>query len=342
AGPQGRALVVRRTALADRARRAAPAGLRPRGAGRGAGDVRPAEPDPGRLPAGSGRGEAAQRAAGRRREAARRGGAGRRIGPSGALMASSAAWLVVAGALILLAGVFAAADSAVSVVSKARVAGMVRSGRSGARQLAAVVEDRTRHINLLLLLRLGCELTATVLVTVVLLRWIESEWLAVLVAAAVMLVISYVLVGVGPRTIARQHPYGVGSALAGLVRLLGFLLGPLSRLLIWLGNAIVPGGGFREGPFTSEIEVREIVDLARERGVVEDSERAMIHSVFELGDTLAREVMVPRTEIVWIERTKTVRQALALSLRTGYSRIPVIGENVDDVVGVVNIKDLVR
>jgi len=257
-------------------------------------------------------------------------------------MASSAALLVVAGALILLAGVFAAADSAVSVVSKARVAGMVRAGRSGARQLAAVVEDRTRHINLLLLLRLGCELTATVLVTVVLLRWIESEWLAVLVAAAVMLVISYVLVGVGPRTIARQHPYGVGSALAGLVRLLGFLLGPLSRLLIWLGNAIVPGGGFREGPFTSEIEVREIVDLARERGVVEDSERAMIHSVFELGDTLAREVMVPRTEIVWIERTKTVRQALALSLRTGYSRIPVIGENVDDVVGVVNIKDLVR
>jgi CBS domain containing-hemolysin-like protein len=257
-------------------------------------------------------------------------------------MASSAAMLVVAGALILLAGVFAAADSAISVVSKARVAGMVRAGRGGARQLAAVVEDRIRHINLLLLLRLGCELTATVLVTVVMLRWISSEWLAVLVAAAVMLLISYVLVGVGPRTIGRQHPYRVGAALAGVVRLLGLLLGPLSRLLIRLGNLIIPGGGFREGPFTSEIEVREVVDLAQERGVVEDAERAMIHSVFELGDTQAREVMVPRTEIVWIERTKTVRQALALSLRTGYSRIPVIGENIDDVVGVVNIKDLVR
>jgi CBS domain containing-hemolysin-like protein len=219
---------------------------------------------------------------------------------------------------------------------------MVRAGRGGARQLAAVVEDRIRHINLLLLLRLGCELTATVLVTVVMLRWISSEWLAVLVAAAVMLLISYVLVGVGPRTIGRQHPYRVGAALAGVVRLLGLLLGPLSRLLIRLGNLIIPGGGFREGPFTSEIEVREVVDLAQERGVVEDAERAMIHSVFELGDTQAREVMVPRTEIVWIERTKTVRQALALSLRTGYSRIPVIGENIDDVVGVVNIKDLVR
>ncbi|MGH3469221.1 MAG: hemolysin family protein, partial [Thermocrispum sp.] len=257
-------------------------------------------------------------------------------------MASSAALLVCAGALVLLGGVFAAADAAISVVSKARVLGLVRAGRGGARPLAAVVEDRTRHLNLLLLLRLGCELTATVLVTVVVLRWIDPEWLAVLTAAAAMLVISYVLVGVGPRTIGRQHPYRVGATLAGTVRLLGFLLGPLCRLLILLGNAITPGRGFREGPFTSEVEVREVVDLAQERGVVEDAERAMIHSVFELGDTLAREVMVPRTEIVWIERAKTVRQALSLSLRTGYSRIPVIGENIDDIVGVVNIKDLVR
>ncbi len=257
-------------------------------------------------------------------------------------MTSSAVLVVLAVALVLVGGVFAAADAAVSTVSRARVRGMVRAGRSGARQLATVVDERRRHINLLLLLRLGCELTATVLVTVVALRWFQPEWFAVTLAAFTMLLVSYVLVGVGPRTIGRQHPYRVGTVVAGPVRILGFLLGPLSRLLIVLGNAITPGKGFREGPFTSEVEVRELVDLAQERGVVEDSEREMIHSVFELGDTLAREVMVPRTEIVWIERTKTVRQALALSLRTGFSRIPVIGESVDDILGVVNIKDLVR
>jgi CBS domain containing-hemolysin-like protein len=82
--------------------------------------------------------------------------------------------------------------------------------------------------------------------------------------------------------------------------------------------------------------------MAEERGVVESGERNMIHSVFELGDTIAREVMVPRTDVVWIERGKTVRQALALALRSGFSRIPVIGENVDDVVGIVYLKDLVR
>ncbi|MEV0066452.1 MULTISPECIES: CNNM domain-containing protein [unclassified Amycolatopsis] len=255
-------------------------------------------------------------------------------------MGSPTAQLVVAVALVLLAGVFAAADAAVSTVSQARTEGLVRIGRAGARQLAAVVAERRRHINLLLLLRLGCELTATVLVTVSFLAWFGKLWLAVLVSAVVMVVVSYVLIGVGPRTIGRQHPYRVGTIVAGPVRVLGLILGPLSRLLIVIGNAITPGQGFREGPFTSEVELRELVDLAQERGVVEDSEREMIHSVFELGDTVAREVMVPRTEIVWIERTKTVRQALALALRTGFTRVPVIDESVDDIVGVVNIKDL--
>ena len=128
-----------------------------------------------------------------------------------------------------------------------------------------------------------------------------------------------------------------------LVRLLGRVLGPLATLLILIGNAITPGRGFRDGPFSSEVELRELVDMAEERGVVEAGERKMIHSVFELGDTIAREVMVPRTDVVWIERTKTVRAgAGARAAQRVLAGIPVIGENVDDVVGVVYLKDLVR
>jgi CBS domain containing-hemolysin-like protein len=171
---------------------------------------------------------------------------------------------------------------------------------------------------------------------------IDSNAVAGLVAALSMIVVSYVLVGVGPRTLGRQHPYSVGLVAAGVVRALGTVLGPLSRLLIVVGNAITPGRGFREGPFSSEVELRELVDMAQESGVVDSDEREMIHSVFELRGTIAREVMVPRTEMVWIEQTKTVRQALALSLRTGYTRLPVIGESVDEIVGVVNLKDLVK
>ncbi|MFC4001298.1 hemolysin family protein [Prauserella oleivorans] len=257
-------------------------------------------------------------------------------------MTSSAVLLLIAALLVLLGGVFAAADAAVSTASRARAEGLVRMGRVGARQLVAIIGERSRHINLLLLLRLCCELTATVLVTVVSVRWFEPVGLAVVVAGLIMVLVSYVLVGVGPRTIGRQHPYRVGLVVAGPVRVLGTVLGPLSKLLILIGNAITPGQGFREGPFTTEAELRELVDLAGERGVVGTDEREMIHSVFELGDTVAREVMVPRTEIVWIEQNKTVRQALALSMRTGFTRLPVIGESVDDIVGVVNLKDLVQ
>ncbi len=250
--------------------------------------------------------------------------------------------LVWAVLLVVTAGVFAAADAAIGTASSARVDDLVRQGRTGSSQLAKVVADRPRHVNLLLLLRLGSELSATVLVTVAALEAADSQAWAVAVAVLIMVVVSYVLVGVGPRTLGRQHPYGIGLSVAAPVHLMARVLNPLTRLLIIIGNMITPGRGFREGPFSSELELREMVDLANQSGVVAAGEREMIHSVFELGDTVAREVMVPRTEVIWIEQTKSVRQGLALCLRSGFSRVPVIGESVDDIVGLVTLKDLAR
>ena len=146
----------------------------------------------------------------------------------------------------------------------------------------------------------------------------------------------------GPRTLGRQNAYTIALGAAVPLQAISVLLTPISRLLVLIGNALTPGRGFRNGPFASEIELREVVDLAQQRGVVADDERRMIQSVFELGDTPAREVMVPRTEMVWIENDKTAGQATSLAVRSGHSRIPVIGENVDDVVGVVYLKDLVQ
>jgi CBS domain containing-hemolysin-like protein len=250
--------------------------------------------------------------------------------------------LVIAICLVPFAGLFGAMDAALQRVSKARVDELRREGTAHTASLEAVLADRARLVSLLLLLRIVCEMVAAVLVAIALSTVWGDSWKTILTAAGVMTVVSYVLVGVGPRTLGRQHAYPVALRTARLVRFLGRVLGPIATLLIWIGNAITPGRGFRDGPFSTEVELRELVDLAEERGVVETGERNMIHSVFELGDTIAREVMVPRTEVVWIERGKTVRQALALALRSGFSRIPVIGENVDDVVGVVYLKDLVR
>src|SRR2546423_1446469 len=246
-----------------------------------------------------------------------------------------------AAGLIVLAGLFAMTDSALSRVSAARAAEMAREGVRGANALHVAASDVVRHLNLLLLLRLACELTATTLVTVLAVDHFGAKrlWLAALVTASSMTVISFVVVGVAPRTIGRQHAYTVGRIGAPFVLWLGRVLGPRARLLILIGNAVTPGRGFREGPFSTTVELRELVDLAEQRGVVEHGEREMIHSVFSLGDTIVREVMVPRTEMVWIESDKTVRQALALFIRSGFSRIPVIGEKVDDGLRIIYLHD---
>ncbi|MGV0848665.1 hemolysin family protein [Mycolicibacterium phlei] len=254
---------------------------------------------------------------------------------------SSLGQLIFAIVLVALGGLFAAIDAALSTVSIARVEELVREERPGAVRLARVVADRPRYINLIVLLRITGEVGATVLLAAYLDGHLGVTW-GLIAAAAIMVVVSFVVIGVGPRTVGRQHAYTIALMSALPLQALSVLLTPISRLLVLIGNALTPGRGFRNGPFASEIELREVVDMAQQRGVVADDERRMIQSVFELADTPAREVMVPRTEMVWIEHDKTAGQATSLAVRSGHSRIPVIGENVDDIVGVVYLKDLVQ
>ena len=116
----------------------------------------------------------------------------------------------------------------------------------------------------------------------------------------------------------------------------------MNRYLSRVVDLLTPGKFFSNGRFANEEELRELVDQAHKHGGVDSDEHEMIHSVFDLGDTLVRELMVPRTEMVWVERDKTLRQGLSLALRSGFSRIPVIGENVDDIVGISYVKDLAK
>jgi CBS domain containing-hemolysin-like protein len=243
-------------------------------------------------------------------------------------------------ALIAVGGLFAAVDAAINTVSIARVEELVRNERPGALRLARLLRERPRYINLVVLLRIACEVSATVLLVAYISDDFGMTW-GLVAAAAIMTVINFVVMGVGPRTLGRQNAYSIALFAALPLQFISVLLTPISRLLVLLGNALTPGRGFSNGPFASEIELREVVDLAQQSGVVADDERRMIQSVFELGDTPAREVMVPRTEMVWIESGKTAGQATSLAVRSGHSRIPVTGENVDDIVGVVYLKDLV-
>ena len=242
----------------------------------------------------------------------------------------------------LVAFLISAAEAAFQRMSRARAHELLDEGRPGAKALVRVVGDTAAYLSVLSFLRVIAESTVAVMVTLAVVDRVDGTWQPFLVAIAIMALISFAVVGVSPGTLGAQHSTRVALAAAPLTLWLRRVLGPFSRLLIAVTNAVTPGKGFRDGPFESESELRDLVDMARDSALIEQGEREMIHSVFELGDTLAREVMVPRTDMVSIDEDRTCRQAMSLFLRSGFSRIPVLGEDVDDVVGLLYLKDVIR
>ena len=255
------------------------------------------------------------------------------------------AWLLVAAAVLaLVAGWCANAEAALALVSATGAAERATADKRG--RLAAVAADLPPYMSVLLLIRALCEIFAAVLVTAAFVTWLGNDWRAVLSALAVVVGLRYLLTGVRPQT-GRVGPRTERSAqrAAAFLFPLTRALGPLPRLLVACGNALPPTRRARppadqEGP-VDRAELRGLVDYLERRNGIEPGERDMVRSVFELGDTIVREVMVPRTDMVFIEADKTVEQALSLALRSGFSRIPVVGENEDDVVGIAYLKDIV-
>ncbi len=255
------------------------------------------------------------------------------------------AWLIVAAvALAGLAGLCVTGEVALTRMSGSGAGDLAR-GRKGSRgravtRLRAVLAEPGRYLAVLLLIRMACETGAIVLVAAALEYYLGHGWRTLLLVLVIMIAVLYLLAGIGPRILGRQYERGAALAVADVLYPVVRLLGPIPRLLLALGNLLTPGRSARDAA-GSEEELRGLVDLLEQRQVIEPGARAMIHSVFELGDTIVREVMVPRTEMVFVERHKTLRQALSLALRSGFSRIPVVGENEDDIIGIAYLKDLV-
>ena len=250
--------------------------------------------------------------------------------------------VLLAVVAVVLAFAVSAGEAALARSSRVRAAELLEEKRAGAKALLRVVGDRAAYLALLAFLRVFAETTAAVMVTFVVVNELDQTWSTFAIAIAIMTVVSFVVVGVSPRTLGAQHSTKVALIAAPIAVWLRRILGPVSRLLVLLGNAVTPGRGFRDGPFESESELRYLVDVARDSSVIEAEERRMIHSVFELGDTLTREVMVPRTDMVVIDHDKTCRHGLNLMLRSGYSRVPVVGEDTDDILGILYLKDVAR
>ncbi|MCS5720837.1 hemolysin family protein [Herbiconiux sp. CPCC 203407] len=252
-----------------------------------------------------------------------------------------ALFLVAAFVLVAFGGLFAAVDAALLTLSRSDLLELSERYRAK-RSLTAIALDPGAHLNAANFVRVVSETTAAVLVTISFAFTIDELWIALVVSAVVMTAVSFVLVGSSPRSVGRVHARGVVRAGAVPVHVARVVLGPFANALVAIGNRVTPGRP-RTGAFSSEEQLLSMVDEATELDVLEEDDRELIHSILEFNDTVVREVMIPRTDMVTIDDDATVGHGLGLFLSKGVSRIPVVvDDDVDAISGVLYLRDAAR
>ena len=214
------------------------------------------------------------------------------------------------------------------------------AAHSRGNSLAKVLQAPMDHLNALRFWRAWCEMAAAVCVALFLVGLLGNEWVAGLVATVVMAGISFILVGTSPRRLGRIYSAALVGRSATLVHFLYRILGPVPGWFLKLGGAVTKET-VNDNAFVTEEEFREFVDRASDSEMIEDGEAELIQSVFDLGETMVRAVMVPRTDIRSIEQGATLEDAMDVFLESGFSRVPVIGESTDHILGILYLKDLV-
>jgi putative hemolysin len=244
--------------------------------------------------------------------------------------------------LVATAGFLALAETALTHISRVKAIALEEEGRRGAERLRRLVEHPERALNPVLLLVLVCHLAAATFVGVVTERHFGAAGVAV--GLAIEVVFIFVLAEAVPKTWAVQHVERAALLAAPVVAAISSFppIRLLARGLIGLANVVLPGKGLPKGPFVSEEELLATVDVATEEEVIERDERELIHSILEFSDTVVREVMVPRPDMVTVESRARIADAFEVASASGYSRIPVFDQTVDDICGIVYAKDLMR
>jgi CBS domain containing-hemolysin-like protein len=245
--------------------------------------------------------------------------------------------------VMLLASVFLAlAETALTRMGRAKAQALAEEGRAGAKRLLQLVEHPERFLNVVLLVVLVCQLVQATL-TGILADQLFGPW-GVAVGTFINVVVVFVLAEAAPKTWAIEHPEKAALIAAPPVSALSrfWPLRLLSRGLIGLTNVILPGKGLKEGPFVSEEELLAMVEAAADEDVIEQEERDLIGQIIEFGDTIVREVMVPRPDMLSVDADFRVADVMEVVLMNGRSRVPVCGEGIDDVIGIAYAKDLMR
>jgi magnesium and cobalt exporter, CNNM family len=255
---------------------------------------------------------------------------------------TAADWGELIGIVLLIGAValMAASETAIIRTSRVRAYHLAEEKRRGAASLLKIVENPPPYLNVVLLLTMLATIGGTTVATDLSVRHIHNA--GEIVATVVMTLLLFVFAEVTPKTFAITQTDRVALRVAPIVLTLTRLFGPLARALLKVANVIMPGKGLPQGPYITEQEIKTMADVASDDEQIEEEEKELIHSIFEFGDTIVREVMVPRPDIVAVEVQSTLRHVQDVVVRRGFSRIPVFREDLDDVVGIVYAKDVLK
>ena len=249
-------------------------------------------------------------------------------------------FVLVALFLVVVGGLLTAINAGLGVVGRNDLIELAATKKKP-QALHRLASDLPAHITALRFVRVVVETMAAVLITLAVSLWLGSWWQVLLVSGAILTAVSFVVVGSSPRSVGERNASTMVGLFAGLVRAVRIVVGPLADGLIVLGNIVTPGaGGVKR--VASEDQLRNWVDEAADQDILEKEDRELLHSVFEFGDTIVREVMVARTDMITVDADDSLHQVMAVFLDKGVSRIPVIGKDSDEVLGICYLRDVAR
>ena len=253
----------------------------------------------------------------------------------------TAALIACAVIVLALGALLSAGESALLRFTRAAADDLIEEGRRGATRARHLAEHRTRVLGALSIARVAVDMLAAVLITLAASGLVRAWWQVLALALLANIILLGVVVGFSPRTYGRRNPAGTLLALGGLLTWVDVLAAPQRRLV---SRTRRPESAPTDAETREAVneDLREMIDEIGETDTIEDEDREMMRSVVELGQTLVREVMVPRTDMVTIDAHKPASAAMRLFIRSGYSRVPVIGEDADDVRGILYLKDVLR
>jgi CBS domain containing-hemolysin-like protein len=250
-------------------------------------------------------------------------------------------WLIPVVVFLVISGsVLAMAEASLTRMNRVRALALEDEGRRNASRLVQIESDPPSYLNAIYLWVMFAQNGSAILVAILAEHYLGNIWITIV--SVLFTLVYFVTVEAMSKTFAILHSDRVALALAGTAYWLARILRVPTRFLIGIANALLPGKGLREGPFVSEEEIRSMAEVGHEEGAIEEEEKELIHSIFEFGDTVVREVMTPLPDVAAVDVNSSLDDVLDLVLKRGFSRIPAYKDKIEEIVGIVYAKDVLR